>query len=201
MSKRVCIYCSSSENLGEKYIKAADQFARSAALLGYTVVTGGSRRGLMGVVTDTMIAENKAGAKGKVVGVIPEFIMDLELTHPGIRDLKVVKSMSQRKELMREGTDAIVAFPGGLGTLEEFLESLTLKRLGRYDGVLILFNQDGYYDHLISLFDFFVSESTMSSSYHGSFKVARNEQEVISLIEEGKREFLMPHDYLPGIKK
>lgn len=200
MSKRVCIYCSSSDILEEKYIEAADRFARSAALLGYTIVSGGSKKGLMGVVADTILSLGESGAKGDIVGVIPEFMMDLELQHPGINNVKVVDSMSQRKELMREGSDAVVAFPGGLGTLEEFLETLTLKRLGRYDGVVILFNQDGYYDHLLSLLDFFVSENTMSPGYRGAFKVAGNVQEVLSIIEEGKREFLVPHNYLPGIK-
>jgi uncharacterized protein (TIGR00730 family) len=187
--------------LEDKYIIAADQFARSAALLGYTVVSGGSRRGLMGVVADVMLERGEEGAGGTVEGVIPSFMMDLELQHPGIKNVRIVESMSERKELMREGSDAVVAFPGGLGTLEEFLETLTLKRLGRYDGVVILFNQSGYYDHLLSLLDFFVSEKTMSSSYRNSFKVARNAREVITLIEESTREFLVPHDYLPGIKK
>ncbi len=116
MGKRVCIYCSSSDILEDKYREVAQCFAKAASLLNYTIVCGGSCKGLLGVIIDTMI---EAGAR--VEGVVPGFMKELEFHHPKLANIEIVSTMSQRKEMLREDTDAVVAFPGGLGTLEELL--------------------------------------------------------------------------------
>ena len=194
MSKRLCVYCSSSNILEEKYIEAAREFAKAASLLSYTVVCGGSFRGLMGIIIDTMLS---AGSSSRVEGVIPEFMGKMEIHHPMIKRLQIVDSMSKRKELLRKETDAVIAFPGGLGTLEEFLETLTLKRLGQYDGLVILFNQDGFYDSLLAMLEQFVQNRVLNSNYLDSLIVVDNVNDLIEAVKNGKRGLLNAAHYLP----
>lgn len=198
MSKRVCIYCSSSNILESKYREAAATFARAASLLNFTVVCGGSIRGLMGIIIDTMLQEQQCGrGKGKVEGVIPRFMGELELHHTGIDNLVVTDTMSERKELLRKDCDAVVAFPGGLGTLEELLETLTLKRLGRFDGVVVLFNQDGFYDKLLELFDHFVECKAMNSNYTKGWIVVSTVEELVEAVSGSAKGTLEIAHYLP----
>ncbi len=192
MSKRVCVYCSSSNILDKKYVEAAREFATAASALNFTIICGGSMRGLMGVIIDTMLEKESS-----VEGVIPEFMGEMELQHPEIKQLEVVGTMSRRKELLRENTDAVVAFPGGLGTLEEFLETYTLKRLGQYDGCVILFNQDGFYDKLIELLDHFTENKFLNANYRDSLIVVSTVKELTEAISCGCRSVLEAHHYLP----
>lgn len=194
MSKRISIYCSSSNILEEKYIEAAREFARAVSLLNYTVVCGGSIRGLMGVIIDTMLI---SGNDSKVEGVMPQFMEDMEIHHPRLKYLTIVDSMSKRKELLRENTDATIVFPGGLGTLDEFLETYTLKRLGRYDGTVILFNQDGFYNSLLTMLDTFVQEKVLNSNYKDSLVVVDSVEELIEAVKNCKRSFFNAAHYLP----
>lgn len=195
MSKRICVYCSSSNILEDKYKEAAQCFARAASLHNYTIVCGGSCKGLMGIIIDTMI---EAGAN--VEGVMPEFMKNLEFQHPALHNIEVVSKMSERKDLLRENTDAVVAFPGGLGTLEEFIETYTLKRLGIYPGDVIIFNQDGFYDPLLSLFEHFENKRVLNSNWKDGLKVVYSVDAIISSIESGKPRFLEPECYAPSVK-
>ncbi len=192
MSKRICIYCSSSNIIEEKYVKAAREFAGAASLLGYTIVCGGSVMGLMGIIIDTMIENGSA-----VEGFIPGFMEDMEIHHKGITQLGVVDTMSERKELLRQNSDVVIAFPGGLGTMEEFLETFTLKRLGRYDGTVILFNQDGFYNKLIDLLEHFVKNKFLNSNYKESLIVVNSVEELINAVKNSRRETLEAKHYLP----
>lgn len=192
MGKRICVYCSSSDMIDSKYREAARGFARAASLNNYTIVCGGSLRGLMGVIIDTVI-RNGSG----VEGVIPGFMGEMEIHHPGIQQLEIVDTMSRRKELLRHNTDAVVAFPGGMGTLEEFLETYTLKRLGQYDGAVILFNLDGFYDKLLELFDYFSKNFFLGRNYLDSLIIVKTVQELIEAIETSKKETLKAEHYLP----
>lgn len=193
MGKRVCVYCSSSNILESKYTEAARDFAKAASLLNYTIVCGGSMRGLMGVIIDTVLDNGTS-----VEGVIPGFMGEMELQHPNMKQLEIVETMSRRKELLREGTDAVVAFPGGLGTLEEFLETYTLKRLGQYDGAVIIFNQDGFYNKLIDLFDFFVEKNCLGQNFRDSLIVVDTVEQLIDAIENSSRSVLEAKHYLPA---
>ena len=192
MSKRICIYCSSSNILEEKYVKAAREFAQAASLLGYTIVCGGSVMGLMGVIIDTMLEKGSP-----VEGYIPGFMEDMEIHHKGIKQLGIVQTMSERKELLRQDSDVVIAFPGGLGTMEEFVETFTLKRLGQYDGTVILFNQDGFYDKLLGLFEHFVKNKFLNSNYKESLVVVNSVEELIEAVKNSKKERLQAKHYLP----
>ena len=178
MSKRISIYCSSSDILDEKYRRAARQFAEAASLYGYTVVCGGGARGLMGEVTNMMLEKG-----GDVRGVVPRFMEELELRHPRLDRLKIVGSMSKRKELLREGCDAVVAMPGGIGTLDELMETATLKKLGLFKGVVILFNVDGFYNRLIEFLDQLVEERFLDAGYRNDLKIVDSVETLFATIE------------------
>lgn len=192
MGKRICVYCSSSDILEDKYKEVAQCFAKAASLHSYTIVCGGSCKGLMGIIIDTMI---ETGAK--VEGVIPGFMKELEFHHPTLNKMEVVSTMSERKDMLRKDTDAVVAFPGGLGTLEELIETFTLKRLGIYSGDVIIFNQDGFYDPLISLFEHFEKKRVLNSNWRECLKIVDSLDDLISSIEKGKRNLLEPKHYAP----
>ena len=120
---------------------------------GLELVYGGGHVGLMGAIADSVLANG-----GQVIGVIPEALVARELAHRGVSDLRVVRSMHERKALMAELSDAFIALPGGFGTLEEFCEILTWAQLGLHTKPCGILNVDGYYDALLDLFDHGVVE-------------------------------------------
>jgi len=131
----------------------------------------------MGSLADGALSKN-----GKVYGVVPEFLQDLELTHRGLTGLRVVKEMRIRKQLMLEGSDAVVALPGGSGTYEELFEALTLKRLGQWVGPVILVNTDGFYDRLLQFLQQAVDERFMGSSHLKMWSVVDEPEDVLEAI-------------------
>jgi hypothetical protein len=192
MHKRVCVYCSSSDIIEDKYKEAAEQFARAASNAGISIVCGGSSKGLMGVMIDTALE-----CGGEIEGVMPEFMTNLEFDHRRLTKLTKVKTMSERKDLLRDDTDSVIVFPGGIGTLEEFIETFTLKRLGKYSGTVILYNLDGFYNPLISLFDHLVEKCFLNSNYHNGLIVVETVDELIKEILSSERFFLEPKHYAP----
>lgn len=153
MAKRICVFCGSS--LGERrgYAEAAAAMAQTLVAKGLTVVYGGGNAGLMGVLANTAMA-----AGGEVIGVIPHSLGVKERAHTGLTDLRVVESMHERKAMMADLSDAFIALPGGYGTFEEFCEILTWTQLGLHRKPCGILNVDGYYDHLLRLFDHSVTE-------------------------------------------
>jgi len=131
----------------------AQQLGGLLADRGLTLVYGGGRVGLMGALADAMLRKG-----GEVIGVIPQALATKEVAHFGLTDLRVVSSMHERKALMADLSDAFVALPGGLGTLEEFFEVLTWAQLGMHQKPCGLINAEGYFDPLIELFDHMVAE-------------------------------------------
>ncbi len=192
MHKRVCVYCSSSDILEDSYKEAAGKFAEAASSLGYTVVCGGSSKGLMGVLIDRMIEKG-----GQIEGVMPAFMKDLEFYHPTLKTIRYVDSLSERKKLLREGADAVVAMPGGLGTLEEFLETFTLKRLGLYSGLTVLLNINGYYRGLILLFEQYENEGFLGKNWRDALKIANSVEDLMEIIKECQPEKMTPAHYAP----
>ena len=192
MDKRICVYCSSSDILEDKFKEVACSFAEAASYHNYTVVCGGSRKGLMGVIIDTVI-----NSGGVVEGVMPEFMKELEFFHPDLASIQFVHTMSERKERMRLDTDAVVALPGGLGTLEELIETYTLKRLGLYPGEVFVLNVFGFFDPLINLFEHFVDKRVLNSNWTNGIKFVDNIEKLISEIENCKQEYLSPIHYAP----
>lgn len=137
---RICVYCASSQECDRIYHDAATALGRLLAEAGATVVYGGGAVGLMGSLANGALA-----AGGDVVGIIPRFMTEVEWQHPGLASLEVVEDMRERKHRLLTGSDAVVALPGGCGTLEELFEALTLKRLGLYFNPIVLVNTNGFY--------------------------------------------------------
>jgi hypothetical protein len=153
MPRRICVFCGSSSGARPGYVAAATALARHLAATGVTLVYGGGRTGLMGALADAALA-----AGGEVIGIMPQALVEKEVAHKQLRDLRVVSSMHERKALMAELSDAFIAMPGGFGTFEEFCEVLTWTQLGLHRKPCGLLNVDGYYDPLLTLFDNAVTE-------------------------------------------
>ena len=151
--KRVCVFCGSSPGARPAYAAAAVALARCLVARGITIVYGGGNVGLMGILADTARA-----AGGEVIGVIPRGLVTKEVAHMELPDLRVVESMHERKALMAELSDAFIAMPGGYGTFEEFCEILTWTQLGLQRKPCGILNIEGYYDHLLRMFDHAVAE-------------------------------------------
>ena len=153
MVKRICVFCGSSPGARQCYAAAATSLARHLAALRIGIVYGGGKVGLMGAIADAALE-----AGGDIIGVIPQSLVEKELAHPGLSDLRVVGSMHERKALMAELADAFIALPGGYGTFEEFCEVLTWTQLGLHRKPCGILNVEGYYDRLLELFDHALSE-------------------------------------------
>jgi len=173
MSGFLCVYCSSSDRLDPKYYAAAERFGQQLVAHGWGLVYGGGNRGVMGVLGR---AVKQAG--GRVVGIIPEFMISRELALDAADELVKVRTLRERKALMAERADAFAALPGGIGTLEEFLEVMTLRYLNQLDKPLVLVNQDGYYDDLLRFFDRMTRERFKSDGLHRLFAVAATVDDV-----------------------
>ena len=144
MALSVAVYCGSRFGDRPAYTRSAQTLGRLIAASGGSVVYGGGRVGLMGAVADAAMA-----AGGRVIGVIPQALMDREVGHAGLTELHVVQTMHERKQLMAERADAFVALPGGIGTLEEIYEVWSWQQLGYHDKPVALLNVEGYYDALL----------------------------------------------------
>lgn len=153
MISRICVFCGSNDGARPEYLAAAQNLGRALAERSIGLVYGGASVGLMGAVADAVL---RAG--GEVVGVMPRSLLEREVAHRQLRDLRVVGSMHERKALMAELADAFLALPGGLGTLEEFFEVWTWAQLGEHTKPLGMLNVAGYYDPLLAFFDHLVSE-------------------------------------------
>jgi uncharacterized protein (TIGR00730 family) len=146
--RAVTVFCGSNPGADPAFAEATRELARLLVSSGMRIVYGGSAIGLMGVLADAAMA-----AGGEVVGVIPRALVDRELGHRGLSDLRVVRSMHERKALMAELGDAFIALPGGIGTLEELIEVYTWSQLGLHRKPLGVLNVSGFYDRLVGFLD------------------------------------------------
>jgi uncharacterized protein (TIGR00730 family) len=151
--KAACIFCGSSPGARPQYTEATEDLGGLLVERGITLVYGGASLGLMGRLADTVLSEG-----GEAVGVMPHALVEREIAHLGLTDLHVVDSMHERKALMAELSDAFVALPGGLGTLDELLEIYTWGQLGLHSKPCGLLNVEGYYDGLVGFLDHAVRE-------------------------------------------
>ncbi len=181
MSRLLCVYCSSSDRLDPKYVAATEQLGRELVVQGWGLVYGGGKTGLMGAV-----ARGTKSAGGRVVGVIPEFMKARELAFDAADELVTVVTMRERKLLMETRADAFVALPGGFGTLEEIMEILTLRQLDVVKKPCVFFNQDGFYDDLIRLFERMLAERFFKPSNMDLFRVANTIPEIFTQIEAAR---------------
>jgi uncharacterized protein (TIGR00730 family) len=165
--RRICVFCGSSPGRDPAYLAAADALGRGIAQRGIGLVYGGAKVGLMGRVADAA-----AEAGGEVIGVMPQGLVDREVAHHGLKDLRVVGSMHERKALMADLSDAFVALPGGIGTMEELFEVWTWAQLGDHHKPCALFNVRGYYDALLRFIDHSVAEGFLKPPHRDMLIVA-----------------------------
>ena len=177
----VCVFCASSANIDERYLEAARELGRLLAEGGWRCVNGGGAVGLMGAVTDGAL-----DADGEVTGVIPKFMVDNGWCYDRLEDVIVTADMHQRKQMMSEMADAVIAMPGGVGTLEELLETLTWRQLGLVKVPVIILNTLGYYDGLLAMLHHAIDEGFMKSSHAALWQVATTPAEAIALLEDTK---------------
>lgn len=177
-SKLLCVYCASSTVLASKYYEAGAQLGMGLVAHGWGLVYGGGKSGVMGEVA----LQAKAGG-GRVVGVIPDFMVERELAYMEADELIVVNTMRERRRIMEERASAFVALPGGIGTLEELTEIMVARSLNRISKPLVLVNQDGFYDDLLRFFERMTRERFKSSALHDVFTVADSVDAVWSLLD------------------
>ena len=178
-AKTVAVYASSSSALKPVYYDAARRTGEVLAVAGKSIIYGAGGGGLMGAMADGALDKN-----GKVYGVVPRFLQDLELTHRGLTDLKIVEGMRIRKQLMLESSQAVVALPGGSGTYEELFEALTMKRLGRWVGPIVIVNTIGFYDGLLKFLRHSVEECFMGSSHLDMWSVVDEPEQILEAIAD-----------------
>ena len=189
----VCVYCASSNRSPEIYLDAAARLGRILAENGITIVYGGSRLGSMG-----RLAAAALEAGGKVIGVLPRFMDDLEWGHGALTELRIVEDMHERKRLMLELSGAAIALPGGCGTLEELFEAITWKRLGLYFGPVVLVNVSGFFDPCIELLNRCVTERFMDEKHRAMWSVAGDPESVMATLRSAgewsrdARDFAVP---------
>jgi uncharacterized protein (TIGR00730 family) len=161
--RRICVYAGSNAGGRPEYAEAAAELARAMAARGIGLVFGGGRVGLMGVLADTILAEG-----GEAIGVIPQALMDREVGHAGLTELRVVGSMHERKALMAELSDAFVAVPGGIGTLEELIEVFTWSQLGIHAKPIGVLDALGFYAGLEQFLDHMVGERFLRAEHRAT---------------------------------
>jgi uncharacterized protein (TIGR00730 family) len=151
--QRVLVFCGSSPGRLPESVEAAQALGRELASRGLGLVYGGAEIGVMGAIADAVLAQG-----GEVIGIIPRLLLAKELAHTGVADMRIVETMHERKALMESLADAIIALPGGFGTLEELFEILTWAQLGIHTKPVALLNVAGYWDRLLALIDHMVDE-------------------------------------------
>ena len=191
--KRVCVYCASSRRCDAAYHEDARRLGGILAREGIALVFGGGRNGSMGAIAEGALAQG-----GRVIGVIPQFMDELEWAHRGLTELILVRDMHERKRLMIAEVDAVVALPGGCGTFEELFEAIAWKRLGLYNGPIVIVNTNDYYRPLIELLESAVRERFMDDRHRAIWSVVNDPEQVLDAIRNAppwsndNREFAVP---------
>ena len=172
--RNVCVYCGSSAGRDPAYVAAAGALGRALVSRGLGLVYGGASVGVMGAVADAVL-----GLGGRAVGVIPEALVRKEIAHGGLTELVVTSSMHERKTRMAELSDAFVALPGGIGTLEEIFEAWTWGQLGLHAKPFGFLNVSGYWDGLISFLDHAVRERFVREPHRAMLVVSEDPEELL----------------------
>ena len=173
LERTVCVYCASSRAAHADYRAAAYRLGEVLAGAGVGIIYGGGAVGSMGALADGALARG-----GRVVGILPRFMADLEWGHRGLSDLQLVEDMRTRKHMMLTMSEAAIALPGGSGTLEELLEAITLKRLGLYLGPIVLVNTRGFFAPLLALLERAIEERFMDPRHLLMWQVVETPEQV-----------------------
>ena len=179
--QNICVYCASSSKIDSKYVETAKRLGSLLAENNMQLVYGGGSVGLMGILADSVLDKG-----GKVTGIIPKFMVEAEWQHDGLTKLILTETMHERKENMAAMSNAVVALPGGCGTLEELLEVITWKQLGIYRNPIIIVNVDGYYNHLLAQFQQAADELFMRPQHLDMWTVVETADEVLEAIKNSK---------------
>lgn len=174
----ICVFCGSNVGKSEVYTEAARALARAIVGQGIKLVYGGGNIGLMGVLAGAALA-----AGGQVIGVTPKSLLDKEVVHTGLTDLRIVNSMHERKALMAELSDAFIALPGGLGTLEEMFEVLTWTQLGYHRKPCGVLNVRGFYDRLTGFLDHAVAERFLKPEHRATLLVESDADALVARLK------------------
>lgn len=176
--KHLCIFCGSSKGNDPVYEKTAEELAKIIVDEGLTMVYGGGSIGIMGVLADKILSLN-----GKVIGVIPRFLYDLEVGHDNVTELIIVESMHERKQKMAEISDGFLALPGGFGTLEEMGEILTWIQLKLIRKPIGLLNVNGFYDQFLNMLDNMVSSGFLKENNREILLSSKDPKEIVDIIK------------------
>ena len=176
---RICVYAASSPQAAPAYHEAASRLGATLAGNGCSIVYGGGSQGLMGALADGALSRG-----GEVVGILPKFMADLEWGHPGLTHLDLVEDMRERKHKLLTGSDAVVALPGGCGTLEELFEAITLKRLGLYFNPIVLLDTNGFYTPLQAFLKQVIAEKFLNPGHAAMWSLVESPEQVLPRIRE-----------------
>lgn len=174
----ICVYCASSDAIHQDYFKDTRAFALELCEKNIGVVYGGGGSGLMGHLATTMLENG-----GRVKGIMPFFMKEIEWAHKHVTEWKFVSDMHERKRSFLEHADAVVALPGGVGTFEELLEVITWKKLGLFTKPIVILNTNGYYDPLLAMLQRSIDEGFMSEVHGTMYEVAQTASKILPAIE------------------
>lgn len=174
---RICVYAASSSRIAPEFLQAARSLGEALADAGHSLVYGGGSQGLMGAVADGALSRG-----GEVIGILPKFMADLEWGHTGLTHLDLVEDMRERKHKLLTGSDAVVALPGGCGTLEELFEAITLKRLALYFNPIVLLNTKGFYAPLQAFMQQVIAERFMNPEHATMWSLVDRVEDVLPVI-------------------
>jgi uncharacterized protein (TIGR00730 family) len=177
----VCVFASSSSRIDKKYVQEAAELGSLFARSKIRVIFGGGGIGLMGVLADSVIENG-----GSITGVIPSFMNDEGWGHPHIDEMIITSDMGERKKTMFDRADAVVALPGGIGTLEELTEAITLKQLGLFKGPVIILNTLNFYKSFIDMLGHMISGNFMRTEHKDIWEIANTPEEVMSALSSNK---------------
>ena len=177
--KYIAVFCASSAKVPDCYFEMARRAAAALVEAGYGIIYGGGGVGLMGALADEALSHN-----GEITGIIPRFMVDVEWHHKDVEDMIHVESMHQRKELMVRKSAGILALPGGIGTLEELFEVMSLKKLGQYPHPIVVLNINGYYDGLLKMTQKMIEEKFMRSVHNALWRMVDAPEQVVPAIQE-----------------
>lgn len=174
----ICVFCGANYN-GDLVLKqTVEQLAEVLVAGEITLVYGGGHVGVMGLLADAVLSRG-----GKAIGVIPQFLMDKEVGHPGLTEMHVVENMHQRKQLMNDLSDGVIMLPGGFGTLEEFFEVLTWLQLGLHNHPIGMLNVNGFYDFLLKQMDVMVEQRFLKPANRQLVLTSADAIELVALME------------------
>ena len=177
MKGKIAVFCSASFDIDPKYNKVAREFVRAASLCGYGIVSGGMVKGTMGVISDEILA-----CGGYHLGVIPRFMK--EYVYPDLSEVIWTDTMAERKILLRKDTSAVVALPGGIGTLDEIMDTFACIHLKQFDGRIFVLNHEGFYEPLRALLQHYVDERMLSQETMDKIGFADTVEQLIEMLQK-----------------